>query len=185
MEKTKETATETESEGERRLRLEHERRIIELELLKRCSELFILICLDRIHTCKDHRLDLLKTGDSLCAWAVGMSDGITHLDLNGRLDTGNDISYTSARDLLARMHLHLEHTDLVRVVLLACADEFNLVTRLDGTVHHLEISDDTSERVEHRIEDKSLKRSIRISLRCRHPFNDGIKHLLDSLSGLS
>ena len=114
-----------------------------------------------------------------------MGNGIADLYLNRSLDTRNDISYASARNLLARVHLHLQHSDLVSHILLAGADELDLVTRLDGTVHHLEISDDAAERVEHRVENQRLERCIRITLRCRNPLHDSVKHLLHALAGLS
>ena len=83
------------------------------------------------------------------------------------------------------MHLHLEHAYLICIIFLACADELDLVTRLDGTVDDLEICNDTSERVEDRVKDKSLKRRIRISLWSRYPVDDCIKDRLDTLTGLA
>ena len=67
MEESEEAATESESERERRLRFEHKGSVVELELLQRSAELFILVCLHRIHTRKDHRLHIFKTGDRLRA----------------------------------------------------------------------------------------------------------------------
>ena len=87
MQESEESASETESEGKRRLRLKHKRSVIELELLKRGSELFILVCLYRVKTCEDHRLHLLETRNRLLTWLRNMSDGITHLHLDCTLDT--------------------------------------------------------------------------------------------------
>ena len=114
-----------------------------------------------------------------------MGDGISHLYLHSTLDTGYDISHASARDLLARMHLHLQNTDLVRIIFLSSADELDLVSRLDGTVHHLEIRNDSSERVEHRVKDKGLQRSVRVSCRSRNRFHYCVQHFLHTLAGLS
>ena len=83
------------------------------------------------------------------------------------------------------MHLHLEDTDLVGRIFLSCADELDLVARLDASVHHLEVGDDTAERVEHRVEDEGLERCVRIALRSRNPLHDCVQHLLHTLSGLS
>ena len=83
------------------------------------------------------------------------------------------------------MHLHLEYTDLVGRIFLSCADELDLVARLDASVHHLEVGDDTAERVEHRVEDEGLERSVRISLRSRNPLHDSVENLLYALAGLS
>ena len=83
------------------------------------------------------------------------------------------------------MHLHLEHADLVGNIFLACADELDLVARLDRSVHHLEICDDSAERIEHRVKDQSLERRVRIPFRSRHPLHDSVKHFLYALSCLS
>ena len=83
------------------------------------------------------------------------------------------------------MHLHLEHTDLICRILLACAHELDLVSGLYGAVHHFEICYDSTERVEDRVKDEGLKRCIRISCRSRYTFYYRIKDLRDSLSCLS
>ena len=83
------------------------------------------------------------------------------------------------------MHLHLEHTDFIRIIFLACAYELNLVAWLDRAVDNLEICNDTSERVEYRVKDKRLKRSLRVSLRSRHSLNDSIQDFLHTLSSLT
>ena len=83
------------------------------------------------------------------------------------------------------MHLHLEHSDFICCVFLAGIEELDLVTGLDVAVEHLEVSDDTSERVEHGIEDKGLKRCFRISCRSRNPLHDGVENLRHTLACLS
>ena len=83
------------------------------------------------------------------------------------------------------MHLHLEHTDIIGLIFLSCIEELYLVSLPDRSVHNLEVCDDTSERVEDRVEDKGLKRSFRIALRRRDPLDDGVKDLLHTITGLS
>ena len=83
------------------------------------------------------------------------------------------------------MHLHLEHSDLVCLIFLSCADEFYFVAWLDGSVENLEICNDASERVEYRVKDESLERSVRISCRSWNALDDGVKNLRHSLSCLS
>ena len=114
-----------------------------------------------------------------------MRDGVTDLHFNGTFDSRDDISYTSARNLLTRMHLHLQHTDLICHIFFSGADELDLVAGLYGTVDNLEIGNDTTEGIEHRVEDKRLKRSLRITFRSRNPFHYGIKNFLHALTGLS
>ena len=83
------------------------------------------------------------------------------------------------------MHLHLEDTDFISYILLSCADELDLISNLDGSVHNLEVCDDSSERVEHRVEDEGLKRSIWISHRSRNSLYDSIENLFHSLTCLT
>ena len=83
------------------------------------------------------------------------------------------------------MHLHLQHANLIGIIFFSCADELNLISRLDRAVDNLEICNDSSERIEHRVKDKGLERRIRITLRCWHSLYDCIKNLLDTLTGLT
>ena len=83
------------------------------------------------------------------------------------------------------MHLHLEHSDLICIIFLSGIEELDLVTLADGSVHNLEICDDSSERIEYRVKDKGLERCLRITLRSRNSLDDGIQNLFDAFSGLA
>ena len=104
-----------------------------------------------------------------------MCDGITDLDLRRSLDTGNDISHIAAADLLCRRQPHFQHTDFVSDIFLSGIEELDLVTGMDNSVLDLEICDNASERVEHRVENQCLKRCFRVSFRCRNLLHDGIQ----------
>ena len=82
MEQTKESTTETEAECQRRLWLEHKGCVVELELLKRSAKLFVLVCLYRVKSGKDHRFYLLETCNSLSTRVCKMGDGVTDLHLD-------------------------------------------------------------------------------------------------------
>ena len=86
MEKSEESATESETERYRRLWHECKRSIVELQFLKRGAEVLIVGRINRINTGKHHRLHFLKALNSLVAWCIHMSDGITHLNLFRVLD---------------------------------------------------------------------------------------------------
>ena len=114
-----------------------------------------------------------------------MGDRITDLYLDSRLDAGNDVSYASAWYLVTRIHLHLQHADLIRLIFLSCVEELDLVALADRSVDNLEVCDDSSEGIEYRVEDKGLKRSLGIADRSRDPLDDGIKDLLHAFSSLA
>ncbi len=185
MQQTEKTAAEAESQCERGLRLEHERGVVQLELLKVGAQFLVLIRLHRVHSGKEHRLHLLESGNRLMAWISDGRDRISHLHFAGGLYSGNYISHTSAGNLVARAEFHLQRTHLVGDIFLARVEELDFVACADGPVNHLEISDDAPERVEHGVENQCLKRCIRVSLRSRNPLNDSVQNLLYSLPRFS
>ena len=61
-------------------------------------------------------------------------------------------------------------------------EELYLVTLADGAVLNLEICYDSAERVEYRVKNESLKRSIRITYRAWNTLHYGIQYLLNAHS---
>ena len=49
-----------------------------------------------------------------------------------------------------------QHTDLICIILLAGIEEFHLVPFADHTVLYFKIRDDSTERIEYRVENQSL-----------------------------
>ena len=78
---TKEATTETEAQGQRRFGLKSQRRVIQLELLQRRTQVLEIFSLDRIDTSKHHRLHFLKACNSLVARTGNVCNGITHFHL--------------------------------------------------------------------------------------------------------
>ena len=87
-----ETATETESQRQRRFRLESQRSIVQLQLLKRSPQIFKFFGLNRINSGKHHRLHLFKSGNRFITRTGYMGNRISHFHLFRGLNTGNDIS---------------------------------------------------------------------------------------------
>ena len=56
---------------------------------------------------------------------------------------------------------------------------------MDYTIDNFEIGNDTTEGVEHRIEDECLERRLRISLWMRDALNHRIQDILDTLTCLA
>ena len=131
MEQAQETAAETEAQRQRTLWLEGQRSVIELQLFERCTQIFVLVSLDRIDTRKDHRLNILETCNSLHARVRYRSDGISHLHIFRVLDTRADISYIARLQLGTRLHLQLQNANLVGIVLLARIEELHVLALFD------------------------------------------------------
>ncbi len=185
MQQPEKSAAETEAKRERGLGLEHERGIVQLELLKVGAQFLVLVRLHRVHSRKEHRLHLLEPGNSLAARIRDGRNRVSDLHLAGGLDSGNYISHTSAGNLVARTELHLQRPHLVGDIFLARVEELDLVAGADGSVHDLEVGYDAPEGVEHGVENQGLKRRVRVSLRRRDSFHNRVQNILHSLSGLS
>ena len=85
-----------------------------------------------------------------------MGNGISHLYLFRSLDTGNDIAYISRAKFIPGNQFHFQHPHLIGVILLAGIEKLHFVTFTDHSVLNLEISDNSTERVEYRVENQSL-----------------------------
>ncbi len=106
-----------------------------------------------------------------------MRDGIAHLHLLRSLDARYYISHISGRQTVTRLHVELEHTYLVGVILLAGRDKLHEIILTYGAVFNLEIRDDASERIEHRVKYQSLQRSLRVTHRRGDSLNDSLQYL--------
>jgi len=63
VEQSEESAAESESQRQRTLRLECQRRVVQLEFLQRRAQVFVLVGFDGIDAREDHRLHVLESGD--------------------------------------------------------------------------------------------------------------------------
>ena len=114
-----------------------------------------------------------------------MGNGISHLHFLGILDAGYDIAHLARTEFLAGYHVHLEYTHLVSVVLHSGIEEFHLVARSDDTVDNLEVGNDASEGVEHRVENQSLKRCLFIACGMRDTLYHRIQDVLNAFARLT
>ena len=172
------TAAETKPQSHGTLGREGERGIVKLQFLKRRAQVLKILRLYRIHAGKNHRLDLLKTLNRFLAGPTHMRDGVPHFHLSTRLDAGDDVTHIAGGQLFLGLHVHLQHTYLVCIVLLARVEELHHVALTNPAVHHLEVRDDAAERVENRVKDQCLKRRIGVTLRSRNALHDSVQRFL-------
>ncbi len=114
-----------------------------------------------------------------------MGYGVTHLYLFRSLDTRNYVSHITGRKLLPGIKVEFQHADFISMILFACRHEFNKVVFTYGPVYDFEICDNATERIENRIENQRLQRSLRIARRCRHTLHDGAKNLRHTFTRLA
>ena len=175
MQQAQETATETKTQCYRRFGCEGQCGIIELQLLKRGSQILKILGVNRINTGKDHRFHFLEAFDGFVAGLLNVSDGIAHTDLGRVLDARDDVPHVTCRETAARLLAQFEHTQLIDVILLLGVDKLHEIPLGDRAIQNLEINDDAPERVEHRVKDQGLQRRIGVALRSRDAVNDCIK----------
>ena len=180
VEQSEETTTEAKTQSQRRFRLESQRRVIQLQLLQRRTEIFKILRFNRINSGKYHRLHFLKTGNSLFTRTGNMRNGISHFHLFGSLDTGNNISYISRTKFVTRHHIHFQHPYFIGIILFSRIEELHLVSLANHTVFDLEIGYNSAERIKYRVENQSLQRSLFISFRMRDPLNHSRQYLFHS-----
>ena len=156
VQQTQESASESESQCYRRLWLERERRVVELQFLKRRAQILIFARLYGVDSSKHHWFHLLESGDGFLARTCNMCYGIANLYLGGVFYSADDISHLASLEVLTWNHVHLQHAHLVGVILHACVEEFHLVAFVYAAVFNLEVVNDATKRVEHGVEDESL-----------------------------
>ena len=83
------------------------------------------------------------------------------------------------------MHVELQHTYLIGIILLAGGDKLHEVIFTYRAVDNLEICDNASERIEYRVENQSLKRLCGITFRSRDSLDDGLKNFRHTDAGLA
>ena len=182
VQQAQEAAAEAEAQGQGALRLIGEGSVVELKLLQRGPQLLELGGVHRIEAGEDHRLHFLEARNRLATRVLHMGDGVAHLHFHGGLDAGDDIPHVSGLHLAGGVQLEFQVAHLLGLVLVAGREELHLVSAFEAAVHHLEVSDDAPELVEDGVEDESLQRRVRVSLRGGNLVHDGVQHRLHTFS---
>ena len=185
MEQPKEAAAETESQSQRRLRLESQRGIVQLQFFQRSTQVLIILGLYRINSRKDHRLHFFESFDCLVARTGNVRNGISHLHFLRGLDARNNISYVTRTQLVTRNHIHLQYSDFIGIVFLTGIEELHLVSFPNDSVYYLEISNDSTEGVEYRVENQRLQWSRLIPNGMRNALYYRLQNIFHTHAGLS
>ena len=114
-----------------------------------------------------------------------MRDSISHLHLGSILDTRDDVTYLTGGELVAWYHIHLQHAYLISIIFHASVEELHLITLADGTILYLEVSNDTTEGVEHGVEDQGLQWSLWVALRMGNTIDHSLQDIFYALTGLT
>ena len=114
-----------------------------------------------------------------------MGNRISHPNFLRRFDTGNYITYIACTHFIPRRHLQLQNTHLIGIIFLTGSNELHVITFADHPIFYLEISNDSPERIEYRVENQALQRSFRITFRSRNTFYNCVQYIFHAFSRLS
>ena len=114
-----------------------------------------------------------------------MGDGVANFHLLGILDAADNIAHLARSQLLTRYHVHLEHAHFVSVVLHTSVKELHLVALTNDAIGHFKVGNDTTERVEHRVEDECLQGCLFVACRMRYALNHSVQDVLDTFTRLA
>ena len=157
--------------------MESQRCVIQLEFFKRAAQILKILGFYGVDTGKDHGFYFLEAGDGFLAWPRDVGDGVAHLDFARCLDAGYDVSYVACAQLLAGYQVHFEYAYLVSFILLAGVEELHFVPLADDAVLNLEVGDDATEGVEHRVEDECLQRGFLVAYGVGDAADNSFKNL--------
>ena len=180
MEQPQETAAESKTQRDRRFSLKTERGIVESELVHTGSQLFIVAGFNRIDARKDHRVDLLETGQWITGGHFSEGKGVADLNFGGILDVGDDVAHGPLVQLLALRHLGNEDTDFLDFVVLLRAHHAHFVACLQSTAEHAHVDDDAAKGVIFRVEHEGTGKMVLGRFRRRDARHHGLQHLLDA-----
>ena len=181
----KEATAETKAQSLGRLRHKRQCGIVELQFLKRRPEVLIFIGINRINTGKHHRLHLLEALDSLVAGLVDMCDCFSDLHLGSVFDARDDIANLTRRELLARLHVHLEHTHFISSIFHSRLNELQFISSANHSILYFAQHDDAAERVEDRVKDQCLQRFCLVTLGRRNTLYHSIEDVRNTLTRLT
>ena len=182
VEQAEEAAAETESEGEGAFRVERERGVVELELLQRGAQVFVLVGLHGIDAREDHRFHILETGYRFGAGVFYVGYRIAHLHLAGVLDARYDVAHVTRPDFLPGGEFQFQNADFIGVVFVTRVDELHRIARAERPVEDAEVGDDAAEGVEYRIENKRLQGSLLVAFRGGNALHDGFEYFVHPLA---
>ena len=112
MQQPEETATKTKTQCLRYFWLVLQGRVIQLQLLQRVAQCFILVRLHREQPGEHLRLHLLEARQGRSSGLVHQRDGVTDLGIFQLLDTRNDKTHLPRRQRFTRLRLGREYTDV-------------------------------------------------------------------------
>ncbi len=185
VEQTEEAATESEAERHGGFRFVNQRRVVELELVERLTQLRELRVVDREQTRVDHRLRVTIALQRFRRGFLGGGDGVADLGLADVLGSGDHITDLARAQRLRRHHIGADHADLDRFVGHADAHHVQLLARAQLAIDHADVGDDAAIGVVDGVEDQCAGRRVGLARRRGDIGDDAVEQLPHALAGFA
>ena len=185
MQQAQEAHAEAKAERHRGLGLPHQRRVVDVQLIERVTQVLVVLVIDREQARIDHGLSLAVAGKRLGAGIRRPREGIAHAHGLGVLQARDHVAHLADRQRIDRSLGGTLDAHAIDQKVTLCLHHAQGIALFDGTVKDAHRGDDTTILVEVRIQDERLERRVRIALGRRDQKDNGLQQIVDALSGLA
>ena len=166
MQKAQKSAAKSESERCRCFRLEHERRVVQLEFCKCIFQVIVLCAVGGIYTGKYHRRTFLISCQRSGTGLVGVGNGISYTCVFNIFDRGSKVSDITGTQYSRLFQTERSHKSAFNHLKLgARCHHFNPVACFKCAVHHSDIYDNPFVAVVKAVKNECGQRGVFVSCR--------------------
>ena len=171
------TTSETEAQCDRSFGFIDQCRVGKFQLIQRFTQVRIVTAIEGVEPREDHRFGFGISGQRLGGSVFQPRHRVTHFGLANILHAGNQITHFTHTQTLGGSWFRRAHPNFQQFVMCFCRHHFDALFRLQRTIDHAHIRDDTAVGVIDRIKNQSASRCISIALRRRNEVDDLIQEL--------
>ncbi len=182
--KPQKAAAVAEAERDRGLRLVHQRRVVQPQLVQGVAQQRVVRAVQRVQAGEHHRARLLVAAERHGGALVHRRDGVTDLGLPDVLHTGDDVAHLADAQAVGDLRLRRDDADLQQLVGGAGGHHRDALALGQLAVHDTDVGDHAAVGVVHRVEDHRAGRGVLDADRGRDGVDDVVQQVLDTETGL-
>ena len=185
MQQAQEAHAEAKAERHRGLGLPHQRRVVDVQLIERVTQVLVVLVIDREQARIDHGLGLAVARKRLGAGIRRPREGIAHAHGLGVLQARDHVAHLADRQRIDRSLGGTLDAHAIDQKVALCLHHAQSIALFDGAVEDADRGNDAAVLVEVRIQDECLERRVRIALGRRDQKDNGLQQIVDALAGLA
>ena len=185
MQQAQEAHAEAKAERHRGLGLPHQRRVVDVQLIERVTQVLVVLVIDREQARIDHGLGLAVAGKRLGAGIRRPREGIAHANGLGVLQARDHVSDLADRQRVDRGLGGTLDAHAIDQKVALCLHHAQGIALFDGAVKDAHRGHHAAILVKVRIQNERFERSICIALRRRDQKDNGLQQIVNALAGLA